>query len=345
MKKIYFMAMIATAALTMMSCSNDDITTGADFSKNETSGQAISFSTYLGRTPISRAAETQTGTDMGVYAYYTKDAVFGTTATPNFMFNQKIEKSESGDNWTYSPVKYWSNTPGEKISFFAYAPYQENTSKGIELSANNATGAPTAKITLQEPDNMVDFVAANAMNKEAANGTSVSFSMKHEMARAAFKATTDVETGTTVTIKSIKLSGTKLYKSGTYTFPTTDGAKGTWTPGDGSNSIEVPLTNKSLTSSANEITVYNYLFLIPVSSFAEGDVKATITYEIETTDTNLSTGKVTTSATKEIKLPARTLAQGSAYVYTFNIKLNQVTLTATADSWTDTANTLDVSAN
>lgn len=28
--------------------------------------------------------------------------------------------------WQYSPIKYWPNNPGNKVSFFAYAPYNEN---------------------------------------------------------------------------------------------------------------------------------------------------------------------------------------------------------------------------
>lgn len=102
----------------------------------------------------------------GVFAYYTKDkdydpasgtGTWRTEATaekyPNFMYNQKLEYYaadaaatpmngyNSGEYWTYNPVKYWpngndaansagpSNTAIQnaegKLSFYAYAPYME----------------------------------------------------------------------------------------------------------------------------------------------------------------------------------------------------------------------------
>lgn len=103
----------------------------------------------------------------GVFAYYTKDKDYdptsgtGTWRTegtaekyPNFMYNQKLEYYatnadattlngyNSGEYWTYNPVKYWPNgndkansagSPSNtaiqnaegKLSFYAYAPYME----------------------------------------------------------------------------------------------------------------------------------------------------------------------------------------------------------------------------
>ena len=62
----------------------------------------------------------------GVLAYYTKDEPWNSyddKSTPNFMNNTRVSSSDGGVNWTYSPVKYWPHKQGEKLSFFAYAPY------------------------------------------------------------------------------------------------------------------------------------------------------------------------------------------------------------------------------
>ena len=43
----------------------------------------------------------------GVYAYYTGSSNLSTSDKPNFMCNQKVERTNSASPWTYSPVKYW----------------------------------------------------------------------------------------------------------------------------------------------------------------------------------------------------------------------------------------------
>lgn len=63
-------------------------------------------------------------TSMGVFVYLTQGTDFGTSSTPNFMYNQKVEKTAgSGGSWTYTPVKFWPANSNDKLSFFAYAPH------------------------------------------------------------------------------------------------------------------------------------------------------------------------------------------------------------------------------
>lgn len=137
MKQNYFMGLIACAALTMTGCSNDEINAPQQSQGNN----AIEFSTYLGRNAQgSRGTETSTTSiktsGFGVLAYYTEQADFANTNKPNFMWNQKV--THNGTNWEYTPVKYWPTKVGDKVSFFAYAPYVEGgDANGIVLSKNN----------------------------------------------------------------------------------------------------------------------------------------------------------------------------------------------------------------
>lgn len=56
--------------------------------------------------------------------------------TPNFMYNQKLEYQS--DKWTYSPIKYWPGSQRDKVSFFAYAPYNEHLGvDGVVTPFNN----------------------------------------------------------------------------------------------------------------------------------------------------------------------------------------------------------------
>ena len=241
MKQNYFMGLIACAALTMTGCSNDEINAPQQSQGNN----AIEFSTYLGRNAQgSRGTETSTTSiktsGFGVLAYYTEQANFANTNKPNFMWNQKV--THNGTNWEYTPVKYWPTKVGDKVSFFAYAPYVENdNNNGIVLSGNSETGAPTATITLpDDPSQTIDFVAAVQMNKTHDNSASannnVSFTLKHEMTRVKVQAKLDKlvydaspKHKTFVVIKNVTFNNKgQFYKSGIYTFSTDDSKRGKW---------------------------------------------------------------------------------------------------------------------
>ncbi len=247
MKQNYFMGLIACAALTVTGCSNDEINAPQQSQGNN----AIEFSTYLGRnaqgsrgTVTDDASIKSENGGFGVLAYYTKQDDFNITDyTPNFMWNQKVTYSNSA--WSYTPVKYWPTKVGDKVSFFAYAPYVAGgDANGIVLSGNSVTGAPTATITLPEdPSQTIDFVAAVQMNKTHDNSATanndVSFTLKHEMTRVKVQAKldksvysdTDDKHKTFVVIKKVTFNDKgQFYKSGKYTFSKKDGERGTWAP-------------------------------------------------------------------------------------------------------------------
>lgn len=381
MKQNYFIGLIACAALTITGCSNDEIN-----APQQSQGKnAIEFSTYLGRNAQgSRGTETTTASiktsGFGVLAYYTEQTDFADANKPNFMWNQKV--THNGTNWEYTPIKYWPTKVGDKVSFFAYAPYVENGNNNvIELSGKSATGAPTATITLpDDPSQTIDFVAAVQMNKTHDNSASannnVSFILKHEMTRVKVQAKldksvysdTDAKHKTFVVIKKIKFNDKgQFYKSGKYTFSTTNKERGTWATTANATAYTLDLNGvlntelikadgaKKKTDSGDYMTGVNglklvdttakdlfknneYLFLIPVSAnnedgLTDGKATATIEYDIVTEDSKLAAGYSCTSATKTVLLPAGTLKQGISYNYIFTIKLDEIVLDATVNDW------------
>lgn len=380
MKQNYFMGLIACAALTMTGCSNDEINAPQQSQGNN----AIEFSTYLGRNAQgSRGTETSTTSiktsGFGVLAYYTDTANFSAdTNKPNFMWNQKV--THNGANWEYTPIKYWPTKVGDKVSFFAYAPYVAGgNANDIVLSGNSATGAPTATITLpDDPSQTIDFVAAVQMNKTHDNtqnaNNNVSFTLLHEMTRVKIQAkldksvydASDAKHKTFVVIKKVTFNDKgQFYKSGKYTFSTTDGERGTWTTTDNATAYSLDL-NKVMKKDTIKVTgakdksgsgdyqkgeagikLVNtdpvslfkddqYLFLIPVANLTDGKATATIEYDIVTEDSKLAVGYSCTNAIKTVKLPAGTLKQGISYNYIFTIKLDEIVLNATVNKW-DTA--------
>lgn len=380
MKQNYFIGLIACAALTMTGCSNDEINAPQQSQGNN----AIEFSTYLGRNAQgSRGTETSTTSiktsGFGVLAYYTDTANFSAdTNKPNFMWNQKV--THNGANWEYTPIKYWPTKVGDKVSFFAYAPYvASGNANGIVLSGNSAIGTPTATITLpDDPSETIDFVAAVQMNKthdNSAANNNVSFTLKHEMTRVKVQAKldksvysdTDAKHKTFVVIKNVTFNNKgQFYKSGTYTFSTTDGERGTWTTTDNATAYSLDL-NKVMKKETIKVTgakgksgsgdyqkgedgikLVNtdpvslfkddqYLFLIPVASLTDGKATATIEYDIVTEDSKLAVGYSCTNATKTVLLPAGTLKQGISYNYIFTIKLDEIVLNAEVKGWDETA--------
>lgn len=127
MKK--YLTLIA-GALMMAACSNDDATTEVT-----QSGDAIGFSAATEElNDVTRAVgeindvATLATKDFGVFGFYTgKVSYLNSTVTPDYMWNQKMKGALVGTEyiWSYEPAKYWPNADDEKISFFAYAPYQQ----------------------------------------------------------------------------------------------------------------------------------------------------------------------------------------------------------------------------
>ena len=379
MKKNYIMGVIACAALTMTSCSNDEI--GGNNTKQ---GDPIEFGVYLGRDAQGSRGTiitTENLTKFGVSAYYL------TSVTPDFMYNQAVNKS--GDAWTYSPVKYWPTRENDGITFYAYAPHTDDANGFIKLPDNNVTGVPVINVSLPTGDNadlkqMVDFVTDEEYYQMKTNGNNksdkITFTFNHKMTRIGIKANvskdvynTDAANKTKVVIRSIELNaGGEFYTSAKYKYTEHD-ISGKSNPeywydqkGDVKLNLKSILNwsddwtiskNKVIdnsvaskkgialkgTSAVNLFNENQYLFLIPApneTGLTKNSTSATITYDIITEDGNLENGYSKTSDTKTVYLPKGIMQQGKAYNLTFTIAVDQVKLDATVADW-DTATDSD----
>lgn len=204
MKKISTI-MTALAALLIAGCSQNEVT---EISPD--AHPAVGFGVYTGASTRGVDMTTESMKDdptnadkyggFGIMGYYTGQSTFEnvkTTVTPSFMHNQMVKWDGTTNVWTYSPVKYWPNRSGDKISFFAYAPYESDwengTKSGVELSPATEPGIPYIDFTLKDKDNlkkMVDLVVADKrdMTYTAQNGGKVSFEFEHTLSRVSFQA-------------------------------------------------------------------------------------------------------------------------------------------------------------
>lgn len=123
MKKILT---LFAAAMLITACSNEDGTTSEGY---QASLDPITFDVTKDGS-LTRAVGDITASNFqdkqfGVFACYTGKLKYeNTTVSPDFMYNQPV--SYVGTDWNYAPVKYWPNDASEYVSFFAYAPYEEN---------------------------------------------------------------------------------------------------------------------------------------------------------------------------------------------------------------------------
>ena len=188
----------------------------------------------------------------GVFAYYTGAdnwETIGSSTKPNFMYNQQV--TWSSDHWTYTPVKYWPNADGEKVSFFAYAPYTSNTTG---FSTNTDAGAPIISYTWGTTndllyDKQIDQVKGTV-------SSAVTFTFKHALAKVEFKIRRKDNSGPPVTLKSFSIG---LYTTGTFDLGTE-----TWTPTSGRVTEPIRSTDLSVTEyTTNDAYSLGSMLVIP----------------------------------------------------------------------------------
>lgn len=285
MYKKFFMGIAAVAALTLVSCSSDDLNSLSD---NSSKNEAISFDGYLGRSAVSvngsrGSVETKDKlkTDgFGVFSTYTGD---DQSSFPNFA-NQKV--TCPGTKWTYSPLKFWP-TQGS-INFFAYAPYNYNgtnttlTGTSISFKVDNKVG------------NQKDLLWANAKDQTKENisstGNKVNFQFAHALSRLGYtvKLYEDDPSNATFTLKKITLAGSADGNTGTfYTDGTIDLSKttstGLWNAsGKQKFDWDYSDSNKQLTKTGIKNGDSEYLFVIPQDfSIAENTLYVIVEYDIK----------------------------------------------------------------
>lgn len=295
--------------------------------------RAIGFSATTTETSSPRAiteSTTETLTGFGVFASYTGSADWNSgTDTPNFMYNQSVTKINQ--TWTYTPIKYWPNTPGEKLSFFAYAPHSTEATSYISPSGNTQTGYPFITYTVPTAENsQIDLLAAAPqMNKQKTDGQ-ITFSMYHTLTKVTIKS----KNGESHTVKTITSLTISAPAGGTLTFRVpTNGEK----PFAWSNISANSSTFTAAVSTGNSISVEDTpkdlctFYLLPIGKPAS--VSLTLGYTFSrpnSSDTDNTTATITLTDTPE-------WTPGTSLTYTLSVSGKELTIES-ADkniSWAD----------
>lgn len=338
MDKNFFMGIAAMAALTLVSCSSDDLNSLSD---NSSKNEAISFDGYLGRSAVavngSRGSELtkdalQESTEgFGVFGNYTSTDVTTTTYGENLFKNQQVTYDATAETpaWTYKPVKYWS--PAGHIDFLAYAPFDSNQklkeSSKLDFTVNST-------ITAQK-----DLLWANAANKTNTDKP-VTFIFKHALSRLGYTVKTSATAeGTSITLNQITLAGSNdgakgaFYSAGIIDLSKTSSTD-LWTNLNSDTKLKFDWvsSNKELSSNETKNDETEYLFVIP-QDFSQKTTGADELYVI--VDYTISYSDGTTMKTKVYQKLEKNFEQGKAYTLNLTIGLTPIEFDATVDTWTD----------
>ena len=340
MYKKFFMGIAAMAALTLVSCSSDDLNSLSD---NSSKNEAISFDGYLGRSAVavngSRGSELtkdalQESTEgFGVFGNYTSTDVTTTTYGENLFKNQQVTYDATAETpaWTYKPVKYWS--PAGHIDFLAYAPFDSNQklkeSSKLDFTVNST-------ITAQK-----DLLWANAANKTNTDKP-VTFIFKHALSRLGYTVKTSATAeGTSITLNQITLAGSNdgakgaFYSAGIIDLSKTSSTD-LWTNLNSDTKLKFDWvsSNKELSSNETKNDETEYLFVIP-QDFSQKTTGADELYVI--VDYTISYSDGTTMKTKVYQKLEKNFEQGKAYTLNLTLGLTPIEFdVTTVEGWTDT---------
>ena len=346
MYKKIFMGIAAAAALTLVSCSSDDLNS---FSDNSSKNEAISFDGYLGRSAVavngsrgSVLTKEKLKTDgFGVFGNY--KAVDGLEFGSNLFDNEKVTSSSSTEpvKWTYDNIKYWS-TEGH-IDFLAYAPYDSKYVNKVSSDNQKLEFAVNSTIKDQK-----DLLWANAANKTMADNP-VKFTFNHALAKIGYAVKKGVtDDNVTITLNKITLAGSEtdpkvgaFHTTGTIDLSkdltNTENQTALWTDCSGEQSFTWSSGFPNVTSSSFSAGS-DYLFVIP-QNFSTGKLYVIVDYTISYKDGVTAEMKSTVSS--QI---VKNFEQGKAYKINLTIGLTKIDFDVTdVNKWTeDVNNNIDI---
>lgn len=352
MYKKFFMGIAAMAALTLVSCSSDDLDS---FSDNSSKNEAISFDGYLGRSAVAVNGSRGSVVDLnalkssseldkkgfGVFGYYsTKDhSAPEQSFDANLFNNERVTCPKDGADWTYSPLKYW---PAQgHIDFYAYAPYVTGKTLKKITSATSTTTTPTFNFTVEKNvTDQTDLLWANAEDrtKEKNSSNKVKFQFAHALSRLGYTVKLkDAYSDATITLKKITLAGSAdeatkaFYKEGTIDLSKAPSSEGLWTnQSSDKQNFNWSSSDKTLSNAETKNPDNEYLFVIP-QKFKTGSDKLYVIVEYTITYKDGS-AKPTVSYNVSQQL-SYDFVQGKAYTINLTIGLTPIEFNADVTGW------------
>lgn len=339
MYKKFVMGIAAMAALTLVSCSSDDLDS---FSDNSSKNEAISFDGYLGRSAVAvngtrgsvatKDALQKSTEGFGVFGNYsaTEFAEGTPAAYGNSLFkNQLVTYDKTNSKWTYSPLRFWP-TSGH-INFLAYAPYDSKYDNTVTKDNQKLDFEVVSDIEKQK-----DLLYANAVGQTlgqiSSTGNKVKFTFNHALSKLGYKVklSGDYTSNATFTLKNIKLAGSSdgateaFYTKGNIDLSKTNTASDLWSDYATARqnfdwfSGTYTVTGTDLKHpDGNRAEDKDYLFVIP-QKFKTGTDKLYVIVTYTITYTNDPTNTITNTVYKQL---SNDFEPGKAYMINLTLGL------------------------
>lgn len=347
MDKKFFMGIAAMAALTLVSCSSDDLNSLSD---NSSKNEAISFDGYCGRSAVAVNGSRGSVVDIkalqestegfGVFGNYSSTAE-GTPAYGNNLFkNQQVTYDKTKSKWTYSPLRFWP-TQGH-IDFLAYAPYDSHYDNIVTKNNQKLTFIVNSII-----NNQKDLLYANAVgqtkNTISSTGNKVKFQFAHALSKLGYKVklSGDYSSNATFNLTKITLAGSPdgttkaFYTSGKIDLSRTNTAPDLWSEyaTDRQNfdwfSGSSTVTGTDLKHpDDNRVENEDYLFVIP-QKFKTGTDKLYVIVTYTITYKNDTQNPITNTVYKQL---SNDFEPGKAYMINLTLGL-PIEFDATVTDW------------
>lgn len=341
------MGIAAMAALTLVSCSSDDLNSLSD---NSSKNEAISFDGYCGRSAVAVNGSRGSVVDIkalqestegfGVFGNYSSTAE-GTPAYGNNLFkNQQVTYDKTKSKWTYSPLRFWP-TQGH-IDFLAYAPYDSQYDNIVTKDNQKLTFIVNSNI-----ENQKDLLYANAVGQAKDNisstGNKVKFQFAHALSKLGYKVklSGDYSSNATFNLTKITLAGSSdgttkaFYTLGKIDLSKTNTALDLWS-GYATDRQNFDWFSGSSTVTGtdlkhpddNRVENKDYLFVIP-QKFKTGTDKLYVIVTYTITYKNDTQNPITNTVYKQL---SNDFEPGKAYMINLTLGL-PIEFDATVTDW------------
>ena len=331
MYKKFVMGIAAMAALTLVSCSSDDLDSLSD---NSSKNEAISFDGYLGRSAVAVNGTRGSVLDnttlqpkgFGVFGHHVE-----TDATEyGFDLFNNVKVTYETSAWTYSPLRFWP-TSGH-IDFLAYAPY--------DSKYDNTVTKDNQKLefeVISDIKNQKDLLYAKAdgktKNNISADKNKVKFTFNHALSKLGYKVklSGDYSSNATFKLTKITLAGSSdgatkaFYTKGKIDLSKTNTASDLWSEyaADRQNFDWFSGSSYTVTGTDlkhpddNRAENEDYLFVIP-QKFKTGTDKLYVIVTYTITYTNDPTNTITNTVYKQL---SNDFEPGKAYMINLTLGL------------------------
>lgn len=312
MKKFTYLAAFAIGAMTLASCSNDEV-----ISSVEKSG-TIGFNAMANKPGRDGEVSTSTLNRFRVYGWSTDN-----NAGTNFvtLFNGVIVEG-SGQNWTYSPLQYWA--PSKDYYFVALSSNNMNPVWEFEAPAslpegttvNNfkGLGAVTTGIKDVNADrDLVYAVATRATDADITDATKVPFTFNHMLSRIGITFKNAFESSLySIVISNVTISGLSAEASVELGV---DPKELDWKVKEGAATIDITATVPTPNNLVqNATTKTEYKFIIP------SDQTIAIQFDVEVKVGESTYSKRTLNGT----IAAKEYKPGMSYMFTAEISQDNI---------------------